>query len=383
VSTPRPSHVAGGCWPTPLQERLLDVLVGPEDRVASAFARWRAEADLDALDTSSFKLLPLLYRRLTAADIYDPALPRLKGVYRHAWARNQLLLRAAAGVILALEADGIPTLTLKGASLATLWYGDLGARPMADVDVLVRPADAPRATARLAALGWTPRFPPESVLNDAYHGLDHRDPRANAIDLHWYVGPDAAGPGADDEEWTAATPFTLMGAPTRALAPTDLLMHVIVHGLRWSPVAPIRWVADAMQLFRAGAPIDWDRVARRGASRALGLTLERGLDYLARRFGAPVPPETLAALRDLHVPRWERVEYALKTRSRYASVLGPLALLWLRHRRVVPHLGPVRRTLDFPRFARERLRARSWVDVSRGLAFQLRRQLDNRRSPER
>ena len=85
----------------------------------------------------SFRLLPLLYINLQKQGVDDPVMGKLKGIYRQAWSKNQTLFHEMAGVIAHLQDAGIKTMLLKGASLSLLYYKNNGARPMADIDVLV------------------------------------------------------------------------------------------------------------------------------------------------------------------------------------------------------------------------------------------------------
>ena len=68
---------------------------------------------------------------------------------RTVWLQAHLaaFLRACA------EAE-LPVIVLKGAALAETVYPRLGLRDFRDLDILVRPADAPRARAVLECLGY-------------------------------------------------------------------------------------------------------------------------------------------------------------------------------------------------------------------------------------
>ena len=78
--------------------------------------------------------------------------------------RTSRLLDAARPALEALAAAGIRTMLLKGAVLASPPYGEPGLRPIGDVDVLVEPVHARRATRILEELGWV-----------AWRGYSERD----------------------------------------------------------------------------------------------------------------------------------------------------------------------------------------------------------------
>src|SRR5262245_53419620 len=117
----------GGAWPAREQTLLLDAALLPFDAAWSAWQAWKTAVDFEnGLDRGSYRLLPLVYRNLSRPGLEDPLLGRLKGVYRLTWYKNQFLFRTLAEVLRRLDAAGVPALVLKGASLTTLYYRDLG-----------------------------------------------------------------------------------------------------------------------------------------------------------------------------------------------------------------------------------------------------------------
>ena len=89
-----PEEGRGRCGyrPTGLQEQLLLVALGDPDSAAEAWKSLPASFSLDDLEPGSFELLPLVYRNVAQTDPADPLLPRLKGIYRRSWVKNNLLL---------------------------------------------------------------------------------------------------------------------------------------------------------------------------------------------------------------------------------------------------------------------------------------------------
>lgn len=126
-----------GNLPTAEQLLVLHAALDPAPAAAVAWQRWRQAIEFDDVDHGSTRLLPLVYRNLGAGAFDEEVAGRLKGLYRRSWSHNQLIFKRAAGAIGVLEGAGIETLVTKGASLALLSYGDVGVRPMDDVDVLV------------------------------------------------------------------------------------------------------------------------------------------------------------------------------------------------------------------------------------------------------
>ena len=142
------SHSAsqpGPQWPTREQELLLRAGLGYGQPATEAWTQWRATVPYEHLDQASYRLLPLVYRRLRDEGLNDPLLPFMRGVHRRTWHDNHLLFHHAQTLLRAFHAAGIPTLVLKGPALTLLYYKDYGLRPMGDFDILVPTAQAEAA----------------------------------------------------------------------------------------------------------------------------------------------------------------------------------------------------------------------------------------------
>lgn len=296
----------GGCWPTPVQELLLGAALADGDAARTAFAAWAASAGYPNVDEGSVRLLPLLYRNVARLGLSSPLVDELKGVHRRSWYKNQVLFQEATRVLASLHQAGIETLLLKGVPLALQCYPDEASRPMADVDILVKPTDVVPAVDVLRRGGWVPTPEPEAWPAEPRNAWTFIDRQAREIDLHWRVF--RVGYSLDEDLWDGSERLIVKGEQTRALCPADQLLHVVAHGLVWNPVPAIRWVADATLLVRArGAAIDWARVAAQAEARRVVPAVSLGLRYLADRFEVPVPAEVLARLEAHQMSRGERL----------------------------------------------------------------------------
>jgi len=132
---------------------MLRAALGDAETAMDAWHALRVRLDLDSLGPASQRLLPPLWRNLSRLGVQDPILGRCRGAYRYHWSRNQLLFRRGAVLLAELAASGIETLLLKGAALATRYYGDAGLRPMNDFDVAVPAGAAGDAVAVLERNG--------------------------------------------------------------------------------------------------------------------------------------------------------------------------------------------------------------------------------------
>jgi hypothetical protein len=216
------------------EDRLLlrSVLTGGPTAV-SAGLEWIACTDLDALAFDQQRVLPLLYRALSDAGVSDLP-PRLKGVYRHSWARNTVRARVLVEVTRRLAALAIPSLVVKGMALVE-YYGDRwAARDMYDADLLVPTPDASRAVAELIDAGWAPSAGATSatvlrrlVPARAGWSFGYDD---NQIDLHWHLFNTSLGVRSDDDVWDAAETFVLDRERFLRPHPADLVLHACEQG---------------------------------------------------------------------------------------------------------------------------------------------------------
>jgi hypothetical protein len=326
------------CWPTPEHELLLRASLLQRREAIEAWREWKSGADVDSLDPGSQRLLPLLYRNLSVLGVEDPLMERFKGFYQRTWVRNQMRFHDMSTVLHPLHSAGIRTVVLKGAALVLLHYRDHGLRPMADFDLLVPPAQAGAAANLLINLDWQPNLRLPEVFTETFlsvrHSQNFEDASGRELDLHWHLLLECCYPGADDDYWAGAVPISINGVPTSALNPTDQLLHVCIHGAKWNPTPPFRWVADAMMVLRTShSELDWDRLIRQAERHRLILPLRSALSYLRDVLQAPIPPEALAEMQSAPVSRAEHAAYRFSTHR--PGLFGGLPSVWFLYLRAL------------------------------------------------
>jgi len=243
------------------QELLLKAALLSGKDALDAWNKWQDKTDWEKhLDQGSFRLLPLLYTNLQKHGVDDPVMGKLKGIYRQAWSKNQTLFHEMAGVVDALQSAGIKTLLLKGAPLSLLYYKNNGSRPMADIDVLVPLKQVRQACELLQNAGWIP-FPPVSEFDLIFgHAVQMKNNFGKEFDLHWRPF-NGCGDEYEKDFWDSALPVKLANVNSLAPNTTNMLFHVIIHGMAWNPVPSIRWIADAITVINADDfSIDWQKL---------------------------------------------------------------------------------------------------------------------------
>ncbi len=282
---------------SPPSELLLVALFTP-DAGPKAWRAWTDDADRYGCDSESARLLALAYRRRHRFGVDDdePWVARAADRYRATWARNHTLLRAASVAADSLHRDGIPVMALKGAALVDRYYGDVGARPMLDVDLLVPAGQWPRAIEVLRSAGYAARSEP--AVDFPYHAVELIDPAGREIDLHRSLFRDPMGDRDEGGRWQRSTPGTLAGSAVRDGHRADLLLHVIHHGTHRFRGGSVRWVPDALAILGAG-DLDHDVFVELAAAEGLGPPAAAALDYLRALAGIEVDTRLLRRLRAL------------------------------------------------------------------------------------
>jgi hypothetical protein len=311
---------------------------GEDDRALDALLTapldWRRVGELAERE----KLLPVLWNRLRG---HAAGVPREIADRIHAQAAVTEFRMAMTEVTLQqaveqLAAENIPVLLLKGAALATTVYPSFAARPMGDVDLLVRPEDAQRAWQLLVDAGWRPELAGGEQFFEGHHHLvglvDSRGLNL-VLEVHRGMLP-TPGPFRFDEAevWRDARAIRL--GSSEAWVPSDQhqLLHLCVH-FAWSHmlISGIgRTARDVATLLERG-DVDWDRfvpLARRTQAASCAywtLTISRTLA------GARVPDRVLEALRP---PGSIAAAHALERAQITSALLGTcpsihlMRLLW-------------------------------------------------------
>jgi len=295
------------------------------------------------------RLVPQVYGTLSACSHLVPTrqLDALRSRYREN-ARNALWFTAELQRVLSyLESAGIPALPYKGPVLAKTLYGEVTQRQFNDLDILIRPADVPRAKAALLALGYpcSPELRPQqepAYIASGCGYVFHSPAGRNLLDLQWRILPrfysidfdvadflkradeidletqsmEDARPRPSEcitgamrcreaavehsprrkpwvESETLPSPGGArdhgLGCRMRTLRAEDLLLVLCVHAAKhvWIQLS---WLCDIAQLANS-QPLDWnaiqDEACRLGIERIVSLNL-----LLARKlFRSALPPQ--------------------------------------------------------------------------------------------
>lgn len=346
-----------GCWPTPAQELLLRAALLQGEHALESWNEWRRNVNIDVIDYGSHRMVPQLYRNLQRHGVKDPLMDRLKGVYRYYLYKNEILMHRIGSLLAAFEEARIETMVLKGAALIQLYYRESGLRPMLDADVLVHPHQTEQAMQLLTRLQWKPfRYLQPRNRIPIVHSTPFEDNGGRQVDLHWHLFWECFNASDDDDYWENAVPIQVGGAQTLALSATDQLLHTCWHGARWNEVPPIRWVADAMTILGASAAeIDWASLLKKAQKHRIVLPVRDSLEYLKKKFDAPVPDSVLESLWAVRVSKLERENYEMTLNPMAPPTTGKiLRMLYYDYRWLSSSTSARSKTLVFAKHLQAR-----------------------------
>ena len=274
------------------------------DRLAAGLGagiRWDRLTELLVRERAT---VPFWRRVRPLADRIEPE--AREGLERRAAAdelRMRLLARRLAESLDVLEEAGLEAMVLKGGALAHTLYPDPGERPMADLDLLVRPERGEEARRALASAGWRrdeDRYPGESYRRH-YHLPPLRDEGGSGAALEIHTGlllpghPFALGP---ETLRRRARTASIRGRPLRVPDPVDHLVYLCLHFAWGHALESGAWrTARDVGVLAGAEGFSWeiflDRVREAGAGPFAHWTLR----LAARLCGRTSPPAVREALR--------------------------------------------------------------------------------------
>ena len=235
------------------------------------------------------RVLPYLESALHKAGLALPPAQAIAPATRRKWQMRALALQAEAmRVHVLLQDAGIEHLFLKGIVLAAQAYPSPTLRPMRDLDLLVRPSDLARARAILAQAGGELHSMAHKPAHAPTEGAKHATPvwsprQVVSVELHGHLAEPFPGLNLtafaqfELTIWERATSVQIGGQTLPCLAPEDMCLHLVMHGLYDHELnnGPV-FVTDLLHLLRAHslhAPALKQRARDLGIADGLSLSL--------------------------------------------------------------------------------------------------------------
>ena len=252
--------------------------------------------------------LPWLVARLeeTNVDVPEPVNGRLQTIHTASRERTCRMLDACTEILAAFRQAGIQTVLLKGAVLSPLYYPDPLQRPLADLDLLIKPKDiAASREIMLNQLGY--RYYSRSAEDEVYLRGGRKSniwapDNVHPVEVHFTLREEYAGIGYELAEimWRESGERPYWQNTTACLPSLPaLLLHVCAHATsdwliqrgRLMHIDDIRKLCDHMQ------PADWQRFSQLVQPDTARFVYP-ALAFVSKYTSLPVPAFVTGSLRE-------------------------------------------------------------------------------------
>ncbi len=223
---------------------------------------------VEAYQQDIAEFLYALLRRLNQSYGFEiPQKDRLHQTYLSTASKNMLTLHDTGLVFSALQQAGIPAAGLKGVYLLENVYGDVGARSMNDIDILVKKHNLTGSLEVLERLGYsqTSYFSLDDLNADTKHYSPMRKTSGPMVELHWTLNEENELFTVDPNPlWDRVVPARIAGIDSLSLGVEDLILHLCLHtSYQHYLQLGLRGLLDiAMVLNKFQGKIDWQNLVQ-------------------------------------------------------------------------------------------------------------------------
>ncbi|WP_420642953.1 nucleotidyltransferase family protein [Candidatus Leptofilum sp.] len=231
---------------------------------------------------------------------------RLQTINTASRERTQAMLDACTEILATFKQAGIEVMLLKGAVLAPLYYPDPLLRPLADLDLLIRPKDvAASREMMLNQLGF--RYYSRSAEDEVYLRGERKSniwapDNVHPVEIHFTLREEYAGIGYELAEimWRESEerPYW-QNTPACIPNPAALLLHVCAHtSSDWLiQRGRLMHIDDIRKLCATMQPTDWQTFARL-VQPSTARFIYPALAFVGKYTRLAIPADTLNWLRE-------------------------------------------------------------------------------------
>lgn len=314
----------GGHFPNEFQTLLLKAALYDQSEAFSIFLKWLNIVGLNAidlnsnsfisdfmdkLDLGSQRLMPLVIENLGTES--HPYFPKFIGYRKNLWVRNQRIFLTAKELLKKLNDEGIPTLILKGLSLANVYYPRNETRPMNDGDILIPYEFKSQLLHTMNMQNNTYKMGNyENDMLEFVHATHFFQNEKDDIDIHWNIFTEYShNPKSSIFAWQGALTFNWDGINTKTLNPTHEFFLSMTHGRHFGYIPPIRWVTDCVMILKkVNGELDWTEFIRLSKMYNFKPFIKKALPYLKDNFWQAIPEKVMKEIVDI-VPTKDEVLY--------------------------------------------------------------------------
>lgn len=249
----------------------------------------------------SLPLYPMLLALEKTYDLMIPSKEKLYQAYLSTAAKNMVALHEAERLLSTLKEAGIAAAGLKGIYLLENVYGNIGARSMNDIDILVKKQDLAKSLQIMQTLGYqhTGYFSLRDHNTDTKHVPPMQKAGGHLLEVHWTLLEEYEPFTIDIEAlWARMVPAKIAGVEALALGVEDLILHLCLHlTYQHFLTLGLRGLLDiGLVLHQFADEINWSRLVETarswGAEKVTALTLK----LVESQLEVPIPAEVFTSL---------------------------------------------------------------------------------------
>jgi hypothetical protein len=247
-------------------------------------------------------------------------------------ARNLFLTKELFQILDLFATHDIQAIPFKGLIWAALAYGNMGVREFCDLDILVRPADFPKAKNLLMQQGYHDKYLGAKEQEIAQVQMVRQDGKVN-IDLHFGLIPEQFYRRLDtDSFFEELQTVSIAGKTVHTFSPKNSVALGYLHGMKdnWGV---LKRLCDFAALIRKYPDVDWQDVMARcettESDRNFLLAILITQTYLQIPVPEPLLKQTqkfpeLSEIAEEHKQLFYRVELGAKCRLFGGLILFPI-----------------------------------------------------------
>lgn len=220
-----------------IQNGLIDTYLLPAGKTGRLeLPKTNAERESYLKLAEENKLSAQLYLQLSKMKIADTELMEpLKKIYDRIKDKNEKRLEAGLPVLLDMQKQGIEVIILKGNAIAEDYFGDIGYKPMNDIDFLIRKSDIEKTLKVFSEHKLLSAAPLEEDVHKQSRMSHHAPPFFTKsmnvfFGTHWDIAAPTRGIKIPLEDfWGQKEEFQLQGKTFYRLCPLHFVFHLCVH----------------------------------------------------------------------------------------------------------------------------------------------------------
>lgn len=286
---------------------LIQALYNPQGKLPSDFSFYQTALQ----DIEFFGISPQVYFLLKQKGKIEQT-PQffqdyLKQKYTEKLFQNIFIKNQTEQILDRFEKNRIDVIPLKGVTFAEKYFGNIGARPTSDIDLLVKKADIEKAIECIKLLGFTKEEAP--IPNHFHYNFSkqvHNSPFPLTVEIHWDILSEDTAEFNIEEFWSQAHPIKTFKY-VKEFSDYHTFYMICLHGWRHNLIS-LKYFIDIIQLiYELSGKLDYNVLLKDAVNHKTFKRIIRTLSIVYDYF--PFLDKILEFSEKRKIPFWDYHEY--------------------------------------------------------------------------